>query len=101
VTAPGEALAAGIRRLRTERGLSLSQVAALLGVDRDILCRDGGILEPGQVAAVFGVTADELLAPCPHCKGCPPAGFACLRCRASSPLPDSPGGSRGAPGGPS
>jgi transcriptional regulator with XRE-family HTH domain len=105
VTAPGDALTAGIARLRAERGLSLSQVAAMLGTGRSTLWRAGsgedGVPGPEQVAAAFGVTVAELLAPCPHCGGCPAAGYMCLRCRASSPLPDSPESTQDVQAGPS
>jgi hypothetical protein len=98
-------VAAGMRRLRIERGMSLSEAGKLLFMNRGNVHKcESGVRHPPAaeyVAAAFSVTVAEVLAPCPHCVGRPPAGYECLRCRASSPLADAAGSLQGVPGGPS
>jgi DNA-binding XRE family transcriptional regulator len=79
-------LAYGLRRTRIESGMSMRQMASVLGVAPSTISR----LEPGErvagrwnpahVALDLGLPADELLRPCPHCHYAPPAGYLCLRC---------------------
>lgn len=79
-----ELLAAAMRRLRVQRGWSLSSVAARAGVNESQISRaENGIRRPmtaAVLAGIFGVTEDEVLAPCPHCHYAPPPGYMCLTC---------------------
>jgi hypothetical protein len=78
----------GIRRIRTERGLSMHAMADLLGVHASAVCR----IEGGQrhavgwgrthrtVAVLLGVDVRELLRTCEHCGYRPPTDYRCMRC---------------------
>lgn len=83
-----------IRRLREERRFSYAELAERLagaGHRMDVL--DLSALERGErrvdvddlvaLAAVFGRSLDQMLAPpaeCENCHGAPPVGFICIRC---------------------
>jgi anti-sigma regulatory factor (Ser/Thr protein kinase) len=84
-----------IRVLRQRRGWSQAKLGELMGwPSASTVCaaeghRDGrqrGFTteEIEQLAAVFGVCASQLTTRCANCGGHPPAGFACLACRATS-----------------
>lgn len=78
----------GIRRIRTERGLSMHAMADLLGVHTSAVCRiEGGQRHavgwgrtPRTVAILLGVGVRELLRICEHCGYRPPTGYRCMRC---------------------
>jgi hypothetical protein len=78
----------GIRRIRTERGLTMHAMADLLGVHTSAVCRIesgkrnavGWGRTPRTVAVLLGVDVRELLRICEHCGYRPPAGCRCLRC---------------------
>jgi hypothetical protein len=82
-------VARGIRRIRTERGWSLDDVALLLGCDRSRVSRiesgQRGTPVPSLVADALGVPVEHLLAACPRCDGKPPYGYQCMRCGAETP----------------
>ena len=81
-------VARGMRRVRTERGWSLDEVALLLGCHPSRISRIEtgvrGTPDPATVADLLGVPVDYLLAPCPRCNGSPPYGFQCTRCGAET-----------------
>ncbi len=85
-------LARAMHRLRMERGMSLREVAALFGLDASNVYRaEAGTRRPlpaARIAAVFGVTEEEVRRPCPHCGYAPSAGFTCGRCGASGCEPE-------------
>jgi DNA-binding XRE family transcriptional regulator len=78
----------GIRRIRIERGLSMHEVADLLGVHTSAVCR----IESGKrhavgwgrtsrtVAVLLGVEIRELIRVCEHCGYRPPDGYTCDWC---------------------
>jgi len=79
------ALAMGLRRYRTERGMQRNGMAALLGLDQSAISR----IERGHrntrmraedVARLLGITVEDLLSPCPQCSYKPKQGYLCLRC---------------------
>jgi DNA-binding XRE family transcriptional regulator len=78
----------GIRRIRTERGLSMQAMADLLGVHASAICRiEGGKRHavgwgrtPRTIATLLGIDVPELLRVCAYCAYRPPAGCQCLRC---------------------
>jgi transcriptional regulator with XRE-family HTH domain len=76
--------AAGLRRLRVERGLTQGEAAELLGVWPSAVCRiEQGTRRPlpaRRVAAAFGVAAEDVTAVCGHCGYDPPDGYLCLHC---------------------
>jgi anti-sigma regulatory factor (Ser/Thr protein kinase) len=93
-----------IRVLRQRRGWTQAKLGELMGwPSASTVCaaeghRDGrqrGFTteEIEQLAAVFGVWPSQLTTRCANCGGHPPAGFACLACRAA------PGSDRSAPAG--
>jgi DNA-binding XRE family transcriptional regulator len=77
----------GIRRIRTERGLSMDQMGELLGIDKSAICRIengkrhaiGWGRTPRTVAVLLGVGTRELLRVCGYCGYRPPADCQCLR----------------------
>jgi hypothetical protein len=82
-----------IRVLRQRRGWTQAKLGELMGwPSASTVCaaeghRDGrqrGFTteEIEQLAAVFGVCPSQLTTRCANCGGHPPAGFACLACRA-------------------
>jgi hypothetical protein len=83
----------GIRRIRMERGLSMDQMAELLGVHGSAVCRIesgkrnavGWGRTPRTVATLLGIDVPELLRVCEHCQYRPPVGWRCMRCGMSSP----------------
>jgi anti-sigma regulatory factor (Ser/Thr protein kinase) len=100
----GQCVIAGvnIRLLRERRGWSQAKLGELMGwQSASTVCaaeghRDGrqrGFTteEIEQLAALFGVCPSQLTTRCANCGGHPPAGFACLACRAT------PGSDRSAP----
>lgn len=78
----------GIRRIRTERGLSMHAMADLLGVHTSAICRiEGGKRNavgwgrtPRTVAVLLGIDVRELLRICESCGYQPPADCQCMRC---------------------
>jgi DNA-binding XRE family transcriptional regulator len=78
----------GIRRIRTERGLSMHAMAELLGVHVSAVSRIesgkrhaiGWGRTPRTVAALLGVEVRELLRICAHCGYRPPDGYQCQWC---------------------
>lgn len=81
-------VARGMRRVRFERGLTLDEVARLLGCDRSKVSRieNGKRRAPAAevVADMLGVPVIYLLMPCPQCRYDPAPGFLCLRCGTSA-----------------
>lgn len=79
------AAAAAIRRLRRQRGWSMTETAAKFGYHPTAVPRwEAGIRTPPAarlVARVFGVSIEEVLKACPHCNYQPPLGYMCLSCR--------------------
>jgi hypothetical protein len=94
--------AANIRVLRQRNGWSQAQLGQLMGWPAaSTVCaaegRRGGRQcrfarrEIDQLAAIFGVTAAQLLTRCATCGGHPPPGYACLTCNAGHlPAPAHP-----------
>lgn len=82
----------GIRRIRTERGLSMHAMADLLGVHTSAVCRIengkrnavGWGRTPRTVAVLLGVDVPELLRVCESCGYRPPTGCRCMRCGVQS-----------------
>lgn len=83
-----------IRVLRQRRGWTQAKLGELMGwPSASTVCaaeghRDGRqrrftTEEIKQLAAMFGVYPSQLTTRCANCGGHPPAGFACLACRAS------------------
>jgi DNA-binding XRE family transcriptional regulator len=78
----------GIRRIRTERGLSMEQMGELLGIDKSAVCRIesgkrhaiGWGRTPRTVAILLGVEVSELLRICARCGYRPPDGYQCHWC---------------------
>ena len=90
----GSRLARAIRRFRVEGRMTMGQMAALLGLDRSVISRiERGERSPAMrargVAKALGITVEELLAPCPHCRYEPDAGYQCLRCGTPGPAWDA------------
>jgi transcriptional regulator with XRE-family HTH domain len=90
-----------VRTLRCRAGWTLARLASLFGRSVSGVCRmelgERGFSGPEveQLAAIFGVTVEDLLPPgCLNCDGQPPRGFACLACGAtgSGPSPIPPAG---------
>jgi transcriptional regulator with XRE-family HTH domain len=83
-------LAHGLRRIRFEYGLTMTEMAGLLGVHVATVSRiEGGARlgrdwKPDHVAANLGVPVSELMRACPHCHYAPAAGYLCLRCGTSA-----------------
>jgi DNA-binding XRE family transcriptional regulator len=79
-------LAHGLRRIRHEHGLTMSEMASLLGVHVATVSRieSGERLanrwNPDHVAIDLGIPVAELLRACQHCHYAPPAGYQCMRC---------------------
>jgi hypothetical protein len=83
-----------IRTLRQRKGWTQAKLGELMGwPNASTVCaaeghRDGrqrGFTteEIRQLAALFGVCPSQLTTRCVNCGGHPPAGFACLACRAT------------------
>jgi DNA-binding XRE family transcriptional regulator len=78
----------GIRRIRTERGLSMQAIAELLGVSTGTISRIesgkrhaiGWGRTPRSVAVLLGVDLSELLRICGRCGYRPPDGYECHWC---------------------
>jgi DNA-binding XRE family transcriptional regulator len=78
----------GIRRIRTERGLSMQAMAELLGVSTGTVSRIesgkrhaiGWGRTPRSVAVLLGVEVSELLRVCGRCGYRPPEGYQCHWC---------------------
>ena len=84
---------ANIRILRLRRGWTQGQLGELMGWPTTAtVCaaegRRGGRqrgftgAEVKRLAAIFGVSPQQLTTRCANCGGHPPAGFACLTCGA-------------------
>jgi transcriptional regulator with XRE-family HTH domain len=98
ITAEQSAVAgANIRALRQRRGWTQPKLGELMGwPSASTVCAAEGhrnhrrrSFSSGEVerlAAIFGVSASQLMMRCANCGGRPPAGFACLACGA---IPDT------------
>lgn len=84
---------ANIRALRLRNRWSQAELGELMDwPSRSTVCgaeghRDGRqrrftVLEVGRLAAIFGISAQQLTTQCVNCDGHPPTGFACLTCGA-------------------
>jgi transcriptional regulator with XRE-family HTH domain len=86
--------AAALRRLRTERDMTLGEAAARFGLSKSELSRaERGERRPPPVAdlaAAFGTTEADVLGTCPQCGYEPPPGFRCLRCGTDGTGPARP-----------
>jgi hypothetical protein len=85
---------ANIRTLRQREGWSQAKLGALMGwPSTSTVCAAEGHRndrqrrftsgEVKQLAALFGVSPQQLTTRCATCDGHPPAGFACLACGAA------------------
>jgi transcriptional regulator with XRE-family HTH domain len=76
--------AAGMRRIRLERGWSMYEAGKRLDHDVSAVSRwESGLRKPPSlrwIAFAYETTAAEIMRPCPRCRYQPPAGFQCLRC---------------------
>jgi transcriptional regulator with XRE-family HTH domain len=87
-------IARGIRRVRIEQGMRLSDVAERLGVHASTVSRietgirKGTWIDARTVADRLGVRVGYLLRDCPQCGYEPPAGYRCMRC--GTPAPTDP-----------
>jgi transcriptional regulator with XRE-family HTH domain len=88
-----------IRTLRRGKGWSQRQLGELMDWSyASTVCSAEGhrsgrqrrftVKEVWRLAAIFHVSYGELTTRCANCNGQPPAGFACLACRARSGTPD-------------
>ena len=88
--------AANIRVLRQRNGWTQAQLGQLMGwpAPSTVCAAEGhrgdrqrrfARWEIDQLAAIFGITAAQLLTRCATCSGQPPAGYACLACGAERP----------------
>ena len=86
---------ANIRALRQRKGWTQPERGALMGwPDASTVCaaegrragRQRGFTtgEVTQLAAIFGISPQQLTTRCANCGGHPPAGFACLACGAGA-----------------
>ena len=84
---------ANLRILRQRRGWTQGQLGELMGwpTTATVCAAEGhrGSRQRGftsaevkRLAAIFGVSAQQLTTQCANCGGHPPAGFACLTCGA-------------------
>ncbi len=87
-----------VRTLRCRAGWTLARLAGLFGRSVSGVCRmelgERGFTgsEVEQLAAIFGVTAADLLPPgCLNCDGQPPRGFTCDACGAIGSRPATAG----------
>jgi transcriptional regulator with XRE-family HTH domain len=93
----GNNLRRNIRRIREQYGWSYREVEERLSrVGRAIPAVELGWIDAGErridvddlvaLAAVFGLSVEELLQPpadCKTCHGAPPTGFMCMECETS------------------
>jgi transcriptional regulator with XRE-family HTH domain len=88
-------VAANIRALRQRRGWTLAKLGELMGWHSEsTVCAAEGHRgdrqrkftadEVERLAAIFGLTPEQLTTRCVNCGGQPPAGFACLACGAET-----------------
>jgi hypothetical protein len=88
--------AANIRVLRQRNGWTQAQLGQLMGwtAPSTVCAAEGRRGERQrrfarwaieQLAAIFGVSAAQLLTRCATCGGQPPSGYACLACGAGHP----------------
>lgn len=81
--------AASMKRLRLMRGWTMRQVADRAGLNESQISRaENGKRKPltmYQMAGIFEVPIDQVLAACPHCHYAPPPGYLCLTCGQGSP----------------
>jgi hypothetical protein len=82
--------AAGMRRVRLERGWTMREAAERLEHDVSAVSRyeDGSRRPPPLrwLALCYDTTAEAIMADCPHCAYHPPAGYQCLRCGSANPV---------------
>ncbi len=76
--------AAGMRRVRLERGWTMREAARRLEHDVSAISRyeDGSRKPPAirWIALCYDTTPAEIMAECPRCSYDPPPGYLCLRC---------------------
>lgn len=101
-----QVIGANIRVLRLRNGWTQAELGRLMGwPSMSTVCaaegrrqgRQRGFSagEVARLAAVFGVPAWRLAERCACCRGCPPAGFACLSCGArTEPAPGASAAAR-------
>jgi hypothetical protein len=88
--------AANIRVLHQRNGWTQAQLGQLIGwpAPSTVCAAEGhrggqqrrfARREIDQLAAIFGITAAQLLTRCVTCGGQPPSGYACLACGAEHP----------------
>lgn len=84
--------ARGLKRIRTERGLTLAEMGSLLGCSQSHLSRieKGHRLpfSPGYASRQLGITAEVLLATCSRCNYSPGDGLRCSRCGSEDTMID-------------
>ncbi len=84
--------AAGMRRIRLERGWSMREAGRRLERDVSAVSRweDGSRKPPSArwIALCYETAPAEVMADCPHCKYDPPPGYRCLRCGTAKEVPD-------------
>lgn len=89
-------IGANVRALRLNRGWTLAKLGERMGWQTaSTVCAAEGrrsnyqrrftASEVDQLAAIFGVSPEQLNTRCANCGGRPAAGFACLRCGAATP----------------
>lgn len=89
-------IGANVRALRVRRGWGMAKLGELMGWQavstvcaaeghRSSYQRRFSADEVERLAAIFGVSPEQLNTRCVNCGGHPPAGFACLTCGASAP----------------
>jgi transcriptional regulator with XRE-family HTH domain len=85
-----------VRALRLDRGWTMAKFGERMGWQTaSTVCAAEGtrssyqrrftIEEVARLAAIFGVSPEQLNTRCVNCGGQPAAGFACLRCGAATP----------------
>jgi|SRR5947209_10934408 len=88
-----DVVGANIRALRLRKGWTQAELGELMGWPttatvcaaeghRDGRQRGFTTQEVRRLAAIFGVSAQQLTTGCANCHGRPPTGFACLTCGA-------------------
>lgn len=91
MTARDLRVARGLRRVRLASGMKLKEAAAIYGCSTARACQmETGYRAPMSVksiAAIYGVTAEEVIALCSNCGFTPPPLFTCQVCGSNTPLP--------------
>jgi transcriptional regulator with XRE-family HTH domain len=95
-TAQSAIIGTNVRALRLRNGWTLAELGKLMGwpTEATVCAAEGrrsswqrrfSTREVEQLAAIFGVSTEQLNTRCVNCAGHPPVGFACLICGATSP----------------